>query len=147
MIKKTVTPRKVAANQNNGKYSTGPRTEWGKSNSRFNAVKDGLFAAEVVIPDCDGDDSRRNFSELLQNLLQEFEPVGIFQTALVEKIAEGLWRLRRTTRVEYGATRLGGFWDRSHDLPEGSFIDKMGIYLTQVTPTSCGCEIGVLPSI
>ena len=64
MIKKTVTPRKVAANQSNANGSTGPRTEWGKFNSRFNAVKDGLFAMEVVIPDCDGDDARRKFSEL-----------------------------------------------------------------------------------
>jgi hypothetical protein len=125
MIKKTVTPRKVAANRNNAKRSTGPRTEWGKFNSRFNAVKDGLFAVEVVVPDCDGDDARRKFSELLQNLQQEFEPVGAFQTALVEKIAEGLWRLRRATRAEYGATRVGGLWDRSHDPPEGSFIDKL----------------------
>jgi hypothetical protein len=124
-VKKTVTARTVAANQRNARRSTGPRTEWGKFNSRFNAVKDGLLAVEVVIPECDGDDARRKFSELLQGLQQEFEPAGAFETALLEKIAEGLWRLRRATRAESGATRVGGFWDKSHDLPEGSFIDTL----------------------
>ena len=44
---------------------------------------------------------------------------------LVEKIAECLWRLRRTTRAESGATRVQGFWDKSHELPAGSFIDRL----------------------
>jgi hypothetical protein len=124
MVKKTVTPRKVAANRNNAKHSTGPRTEWGKFNSRFNAVKDGLFAVEVVISDCDGDDARRKLSKLLKDLQQELRPVGRFQTELVEMIAEGLWRLRRATRAECGAARMN-FWDRSNDLPQGSNIDKL----------------------
>lgn len=125
MIKRTVTAKKLAANQGNSKRSTGPRTERGKSASRFNAVKCGLFADEVVIPDCDGEDARQNFSELLLDLQHEFEPVGRFENMLVEKIAECFWRLRRTTRAESGATRVQGFWDKSFKLPEGSFIDRL----------------------
>jgi hypothetical protein len=62
---------------------------------------------------------------LLQDLQKEFKPVGAFQTRLVETIAAGLWRLRRATRAEYGATRLKGLWDRSHELLKDSFLDKL----------------------
>jgi len=125
VIKRTVTKKKLAANQRNSKRSTGPRTEWGKSNSRFNAVKCGLFADEVVIPDCDGENASQNFSELLLDLQHEFEPLGRFENVLVETIAECFWRLRRTTRAENGSTRVEGFWDKSYEFPKGSFIDQL----------------------
>ena len=125
MIKKTVTEKKIAANRTNAKRSTGPRTDWGKSFSRFNAIKSGLFADEIVIPKCDGEDACRNFSIFLQELREDFEPVGALEKALVETIAQGFWRLRRATRAEYGATRVGGQWDRSFELPKDSFIGRL----------------------
>lgn len=125
MVKKTVTDKKRKANKQNSGKSTGPRTDRGKLNSRFNAVQSGLFAGEIVIPDCDGENASRNFSELLEDLQREFEPVGRFENMLVEKVAEGFWRLRRATRAEYGATRIEGFWDKSHELPKDSLIDKL----------------------
>ena len=54
---KTVTEKTLAANRLNAKRSTGPRTERGKNTSKFNAVKAGLFAKQVVIPLCDGEGS------------------------------------------------------------------------------------------
>ncbi len=125
LVKKTVTAKQVAANQRNSHDSTGPRTEWGRFNSKFNAVKSGLFADEVVIPSCDGEDAGKNFSTLLEDLRRDLEPAGRLQNELVEKAAEGFWRLRRAARAEYGATRVGGLWDRSCDLPDGAFIDKL----------------------
>jgi hypothetical protein len=41
---KSVTAKKIEANRQNGKRSTGPRTERGKLAGRFNAVTLGLFA-------------------------------------------------------------------------------------------------------
>jgi hypothetical protein len=38
MPKKTLTEKTLAANRLNAKHSTGPRTEQGKNNSKFNAV-------------------------------------------------------------------------------------------------------------
>ena len=72
--RKTVTPKKLQANRLNAKSSTGPRTERGKRNSRFNAVTLGLFAKHVVIPFCDGDKAERDFQSLLDEIHQEFNP-------------------------------------------------------------------------
>jgi len=49
---KTVTARKIEANRANAAHSTGPRTERGKRNAKFNAVTLGLFARHVVILFC-----------------------------------------------------------------------------------------------
>ena len=73
---KTVTEKKLAANRLNAKRSTGPRTEIGKNTSRFNAVVLGLFAKEVVIPLCDGEEGEEQFARLLADLEQQFEPDG-----------------------------------------------------------------------
>ena len=123
-IRKTVTPKKRKANQDNSKKSTGPWTTLGKSNSRFNAVKHGLFAAEVVIPYCDGDEAERNFSILLDDLIRELHPIGKFQTVLVERIAEALWGLRRATRAESGAVMVG-IWDGPLVPPKDSFLEML----------------------
>lgn len=47
---KKVTEKKLAANRQNAKQSTGPRTERGKSFSKFNPIKYALFAKYIVIP-------------------------------------------------------------------------------------------------
>ena len=64
--KKTVTPKKVAANRSNAKLSTGPRTESGKRTARLNAVKFGFFSEEIVIPLCDGEDAVGKYRLLVE---------------------------------------------------------------------------------
>lgn len=102
---KTVTPRKIEANRRNAQRSTGPRTERGKSNARFNAVTRGLFAKHIVIPICDGDEAEKDFNSFLNGLNQDFQPVGFYEEWSVVKIAECMWRLRRATRCESGSVR------------------------------------------
>jgi hypothetical protein len=97
---KTVTPRKVEANRANATHSTGPRSERGKPNAKFNAVTLGLFARLVAIPVCDGETAEKDFGSLLDGLHDEFQPVGLYEEWLVVKIAESMWRLRRATRCE-----------------------------------------------
>src|SRR5438046_6670818 len=43
-----VSERKLRANQQNAKRSTGPRTLRGKANSRRNATKHGFFASSAI---------------------------------------------------------------------------------------------------
>ena len=102
---KSVTPRKLEANRSNAKRSTGPRTERGKQTAKFNAVTLGLFAKHVVIPVHDGYKAERDFRALLDQMHEEFCPVGVYEEWLVVKIAESMWRLRRATRCERGAVR------------------------------------------
>jgi hypothetical protein len=49
MSQKTISARKLAANQANAKKSTGPRSEAGKKRSSQNSFKHGLYAAETVV--------------------------------------------------------------------------------------------------
>jgi hypothetical protein len=102
---RTVTTVKIEANRMNSKRSTGPRTEGGKRNSRFNALTLGLFAKHAVIPICDGYKAEKDFQLLLDGLHQEFEPVGLYEEWLVAKVAESMWRLRRAARCESGSVR------------------------------------------
>jgi hypothetical protein len=102
---KTVTRKKIEANRQNGKRSTGPRTERGKLAARFNAVTLGLFAKHVIIPICDGHDAERDFQSLFDSMHQDFRPVGRYEEWLVLKIAECMWPLRRATRCESGSVR------------------------------------------
>ena len=44
----TVSERKLAANRQNAKRSTGPRTVQGKARSRFNALKHGFLAKQIM---------------------------------------------------------------------------------------------------
>jgi len=79
--KKTVTPKKVAANRANAKLSTGPRTERGKRAARLNAVKFGFFSEELIIPVCDGEEALEKYKSLLNGVQQDLklgQPVGLF---------------------------------------------------------------------
>ena len=107
MPKKTLTEKTLTANRLNAKRSTGPRTERGKNTSKFNAVKAGLFAKQVVIPLCDGEGSEQQFARLLADLNQEFRPEGPLEELYVEKLAKSMWRFRRATCAEKGSVRRG----------------------------------------
>jgi hypothetical protein len=105
-VKTTVTEKKLAANRENAKRSTGPRTQRGKDISRFNAVTSGLFAEHVVIPACDGDRYEdddvveQQYSTLLMALQQEHQPEGPSEQFWVELMAECMWKQRRVSRSE-----------------------------------------------
>lgn len=104
----TITDKKLAANRKNAKRSTGPRTESGKSNSKFNAVTTGLFAKHVVIPGCaidrdnDGRSAEEQFKTLLEGLEQEYQPEGPSGHFCVAQMAECMWKQRRVGRSESG---------------------------------------------
>lgn len=102
-----VSLRKVEANRRNGQQSTGPRTEAGKQASRLNALKHGLLAKEVVITRGDYKEDEAAFSQLLEELRAQFQPVGIAEGLEVDKIGICYWRKKRAIRYEHGAIRQG----------------------------------------
>ena len=84
------------ANRLNAQHSTGPRTEAGKSVSRFNALKYGAEARSLVLPSEDP-------AELVTLALeyhQQFNPVGPLEDYLVQTIVQADWMRRRYTLVE-----------------------------------------------
>ena len=133
--KKKMTAKALAANRNNSKSSTGPRTQRGKDFARFNAVKYGLFAKEVVIPLCDGDRGVEEFQSLVDDLCEELHPVGTLESWLVWEIAESMWRLRRGPRAEHGGARMAALWERCLRPPEDSYAQNLGRSLSFAEPS------------
>jgi len=89
-------PKQIEANKRNAKKSTGPRTSAGKKKVAVNAVKHGLLAQQVVLPNEDEEE----FAEFAIRLAHELQPVGELEDFLVGMIAACAWRLRRLQRVE-----------------------------------------------
>ena len=87
---------RIRANRENAKKSTGPKTPKGKRNSSRNAVKHGILSLEVV----SGDEDYGSFSRLVNQLSDEYAPVGVRECILVQRIAVCLWRLRRALAYE-----------------------------------------------
>jgi len=118
--------KQIAANRANAQKSTGPQTAEGKAQSAQNALQHGLTAAAPVLPDEDPS----AFGELLQALLDEYDPRTTVETELVQDLAWVFWRLRRVpyfdaaillaaphqAQIEHTrrmVLRAGGSWHRA----------------------------------
>jgi hypothetical protein len=95
----TVSERKLNANRENAKKSTGPKTAVGKALSRMNAVKHGLFVRQDTCFSVQGEDPEE-YQELLIALANQYQPVGRAEEIEVERIAICWWRLKRAWRYE-----------------------------------------------
>jgi hypothetical protein len=93
---KRMTEKQVAANRANAHKSTGPRSETGKAAARYNAVRHGHFAREVLLPG----DSAVEFEELLEGVRAQLQPEGTLEELIVQRLAAAYWRLRRAYRFE-----------------------------------------------
>ena len=101
-----VSQRTLAANRQNAKNSTGPKTPKGKARSAKNALRHGLLsAADVVVTTGDGAERPEEFRALLDRLIMQFDPRDVIEQSLVERVAACFWRLRRALRFEAGALR------------------------------------------
>jgi hypothetical protein len=99
---KVISAKKLEANRQNGKKSTGPRTPEGKQRSRLNALKHGILAKAVVIQEDPAREKRGEFDHLLTEFWQHYTPQGPVEEMLVERMATLKWRLARVYRSERG---------------------------------------------
>jgi hypothetical protein len=97
--------KKLKANRENAKKSTGPKTLRGKANSRRNALKHGLFARHFMDFFLQGEDSSE-YEELLDDLRDQYQPVGRAEELEVERITLCWWRLKRAWRYENAENRV-----------------------------------------
>jgi hypothetical protein len=92
------TARQIDANRENAQRSTGPKTAAGKEQVRYNAMKHGLLSEAALLPDED----EASFHDLSAKIAADLRPVGEMESALVDRIVNILWRLRRFSHVETG---------------------------------------------
>lgn len=100
----TVSEKQLEANRKNAQKG-GVKTEEGKAIIRYNALKHGLLAKEVIVTVGDGAENPEEFNALMEDLSTQLKPVGVLEEMLVEKIAVAYWRLRRAYRYEAGLIR------------------------------------------
>jgi hypothetical protein len=86
----------IEANRRNAEKSGGPRSLQGKSVSKFNALKSGIYAQSQVIP---GEDAAE-LEALAESYEDEFRPETGPQRFLVDSMLRADWRMRRLQRIE-----------------------------------------------
>ena len=96
--KKITSLKKILANRNNAKKSTGPRTEKGKVWSRRNSVKHGLLAENIVTIG----ENKQAFEEFNQQMIKELKPIDLFSMQMVNKIIQTAWNLKRCDQIQSG---------------------------------------------
>jgi hypothetical protein len=95
--------RQIEANKLNAERSTGPRTPAGKTTVSMNAMKHGLTARDVILPN----ENRCDFEAFRGDLLTSLDPRGELENFLAEKIATDAWRLRRVATFEAALYKRG----------------------------------------
>jgi hypothetical protein len=104
--------KQIDANRRNALKSTGPKTDEGKAQSRMNALRHGLTAAQAVLPHEDEDD----YEKLREGMLESYAPADAAELAVVEELANAYWRLLRLHRVETRYwEQLGGSYNRGDE--------------------------------
>jgi hypothetical protein len=93
--------KRVAANRQNAKKSTGPRSLDGKERARLNAVTHGLTAQTAVLP---GEDPSE-LEALGKSLMRQLRPRGVVQRIIAERVVSLAWKLRRVARAEEAVAR------------------------------------------
>lgn len=76
-----------------------PRTSHGKQNSKYNALKTGIFA-KVVLTTKPFNERRDDFDNLLERLRRSVGPHDHFEQLLVEGLALELLKLARTYQAD-----------------------------------------------
>ena len=102
---KSVSPRKLAANQANAQRSTGPQTAEGKAKSSQNSCKHGFFARRPLPAGEEGDQLWEEYRDFVNGIWEYYQPEGYMEGLLTEKIATESIRFSRL--LDYQSKYLG----------------------------------------
>jgi hypothetical protein len=91
------------ANQQNSKFSTGPRSDAGLKSSSQNANKHGFTGNTLLLPP----EEEEPFREFKEKHLTELQPVGVNEEACAYQIIDNRWRLNQITATEAAIYELG----------------------------------------
>jgi hypothetical protein len=94
--------KQVAANKDNAKKSTGPKSKDGKIQTAGNAIKHGILSQRLILP---GEDQHA-FIALQDDLRLALRPMGTLELILVEKIAVVIWKQKRLTAASSASIQL-----------------------------------------
>ena len=94
----------IATNRANAQFSTGPRTETGKSRAAQNARKHGLTSSHLIVMDSE----REAFESMSESLADQLAPKGELESTLYDTILYANWNVRRCRILEAGLMKEDG---------------------------------------
>ena len=100
-----ISEKQLIANRENAKLG-GVKTESGKDVAKFNALKHGILSKSTIITTGDGEEDIEMFEAITDRLVQDFQPVGLAEEILIDRMVSSYWRLQRVMRAEVGEIRL-----------------------------------------
>jgi hypothetical protein len=109
----TISEKQLEANRRNAQSSTGPRTEEGKAQVRFNATRHGFTGQVSIMSSADGEAHEAFCARIVESL----QPSGAMELQLAHAVAHDSWRLNRMTAVEDNILAVGPV--SAHPLVEG----------------------------
>jgi hypothetical protein len=90
-------PARLAANRENAKKSTGPKTKKGKARSSRNAILHGLTSEKEINSSFD---YKNEFKAFQKEIHRQFESNNTLELTLVDRLVTIMWRLRRIPSME-----------------------------------------------
>jgi hypothetical protein len=104
------TTKQLAANRRNAQKSTGPRTTDGKSVSRFNALKFGIHAESILLPEEDPVE----LDQLIDEYQHRYQPQSPEHRFLIKSLCTADWFVDRLYRAEAHVWRRSSLSDFNH---------------------------------
>jgi hypothetical protein len=114
-----ISDKQLAANRNNARLSTGPKTVEGRNRSRMNALRHGLTGQVTTMTEED----RTAHEQFSQALIRSLAPEGAMETQLAQRVATDSWRLNRASAIEENLFAHGLHQDSGDLCPDDEQID------------------------
>src|SRR5580658_9151692 len=100
-----ISGKQLAANRENAKKSTGPKSEESKKIVSQNALRHGLTGQVTLMPDED----REAHDKFCAAIVASLAPEGALEIQFAQSIAEDNWRMNRGRAIETNLFALGAF--------------------------------------
>lgn len=97
---KTMTPQKLAANRRNARRSHGAVTAEGRRRAAAANLRHGFYSRDWTGSMLALGEDPAHFDQLLDSLVDTWQPANGFEMALVERLARTLWRMDRSDRIQ-----------------------------------------------
>jgi len=101
--KAIVSSEKLAANRENARRSTGPRTDVGKKRSSQNSWRHGFFAKRLFAKPGQRAQDGADYDLIANGVREHYQPVGFMENLLADKVASEWLRSARALGFEQEA--------------------------------------------
>ena len=100
--KRTLTAKRMAANQANGKRSRGPATPQGRERIRDANLRHGFYSQDRDKALRALGENPQEFDAVVKSVMEKWPPADAFEERLAMRLARAMWRMERGDRMQEG---------------------------------------------